>query len=104
LTVPTLESETIALRVTVIGGQRYDDDYTVIWRGLPIGRIIKSSGVPAHALQWSWTCNVYGKPGGASGNGTDLDDCKAKFKIASAQTRAGLTDADIAKAHEMRRG
>ena len=102
--MPTLESETIALRVTVIGGQRYDDDYTVIWRGLPIGRIMKSSGVPAHALQWSWTCNVYGKPGGAIGNGTDLDDCKAKFKIAWAQTRAGLTDADIAKAHEMRRG
>jgi hypothetical protein len=29
--------ETIALRVTMIGGQRYADDYQVIWRGLPIG-------------------------------------------------------------------
>jgi hypothetical protein len=37
------------------------------------------------------------------GNGTDLDDCKAKFKIAWAQIRAGLTDADVAKAHEMGR-
>ena len=37
------------------------------------------------------------------GSGTDLDDCKAKFKIAWAQIRAGLTDADVAKAHEMGR-
>jgi hypothetical protein len=44
----TSNSETIALRVTLIGGQRYDDDYTVIWRDLPIGRIMKSSGVPSH--------------------------------------------------------
>ena len=32
-------SESIALRVTVIGGLRYADDYQVIWRGLSIGRI-----------------------------------------------------------------
>jgi hypothetical protein len=78
----TPNPETIALRVTVIGGQHYADDYQVIWRGLPIGRIMKASGVPAHAPQWSWTCNVYGKPGGASGNGTDLNDRTAKFMIA----------------------
>jgi hypothetical protein len=29
------------LRATVIGGYRYPDDYQVIWRGLPIGRIMK---------------------------------------------------------------
>ena len=29
------DDETIALRATVIGGQRYADDYQVIWRGLP---------------------------------------------------------------------
>ena len=28
----TDKSETLALRPTVIGGQRYDDDFTVIWR------------------------------------------------------------------------
>jgi hypothetical protein len=33
--------ETIVLRTTVIAGQRYDDDYTVIWRGMSIGRIMK---------------------------------------------------------------
>jgi hypothetical protein len=34
-------SETIALRPTVIGGNRYPDNYQVIRRGLPIGRIIR---------------------------------------------------------------
>jgi hypothetical protein len=54
----TTDSDTIALRATVIAGKRYDDDFTVIWRGLPVGRIMKSSGVPAHIAQWSWTCYV----------------------------------------------
>jgi hypothetical protein len=39
-------SETIAQRVTVIGGQRHADDYQVIWRDLPIGRIMRASGGP----------------------------------------------------------
>jgi hypothetical protein len=74
-------SESIALRVTVIGGQRYDDDYQVIWCGLSIGRIMKSSGVPSHVDQWWWGSNVYGKPslGGDSGHDTDLEDCKVQF-------------------------
>jgi hypothetical protein len=46
-----IDDETIALRVAVIAGQPYADDYTVIWRGLSIGRIMKSSGVPAHVPQ-----------------------------------------------------
>jgi hypothetical protein len=29
---------TIALRATVIAGKRYEDDFTVIWGELPIGR------------------------------------------------------------------
>ena len=43
-----IDDETIALRVAVIAGQLYADDYTVNWRGLSIGRIMKSSGVPGH--------------------------------------------------------
>jgi hypothetical protein len=37
------DPETIALRVTVIGGKRWPDDYTVIWRGMSIGRIIRAN-------------------------------------------------------------
>ena len=94
------DDETIALRDTVIGGNRRADDLTVIWRGLPIGRITKISGV-----RWWWGCNFDGQLSldDDSGNGIDLDDCKAKFLIAWTRIRAALTDADIAKAYEMRR-
>jgi hypothetical protein len=40
------DDETIALRVTVIGGKRWPDDFTVIWRELPIGRIMLAPGLP----------------------------------------------------------
>jgi hypothetical protein len=55
-----LDNETITFRVTEIDVQSYPDDYTVTWRGLRIGRIRKSPGLPAHVDQWSWGCNVYG--------------------------------------------
>jgi hypothetical protein len=100
-----LDNETFTVHVTKIDGQSYPDDYTVIWRGLPIGRIRKSPGLPAHVDQWCWGCNVRGQPslGGDSGQGTDLEDCKAKFKIAWARIRSGLTDRNIAKARELQR-
>jgi|1185.fasta_scaffold1189201_1 hypothetical protein len=34
------------LRPTVIAGQRGEDDFQVIWDGIPIGRILKQPGVP----------------------------------------------------------
>ena len=40
----------------MIGGQTYADDYTVIWRTLPIG-IMRAPGLPPHVPQWRWTCN-----------------------------------------------
>jgi hypothetical protein len=89
------DPETIALRTTVIGGQRCADDFTVIWRKLPVGRIMRARGLRPNVPQWRWTCNIYGKPGGGSGSSVDLDDCTI---------RAGLTEADIAKAQAMRRG
>jgi hypothetical protein len=100
-----LDTESITIQVTKIVGKDYPDDYTVIWCGLPIGRIRKNPGLPAHVDQWSWGCNVYGQPslGGDSGPGTDLEDCKAKFKIAWARISARLTDRNIAKAREMQR-
>jgi hypothetical protein len=100
-----LDNETIAFRATVIGGERYTDDYTVIWRDLSIGRIRKNLGLPAHVDQWSWGCNVYGQPSlsGDSGQGANLEDCKRQFRTAWARVRAQLTDWDIRNAREMRR-
>jgi hypothetical protein len=97
------DDETIVLRMTLIGGEIYADDWTVIWRELPVGRIMRAPGLPPHVPQWRWTCNIYGKPGGGGGSGDDLDDCKRQFRETWAALRAGLTDDDIAMAHEMRR-
>ena len=84
--------------VTVIGGLHHPNVFTVFWRGLPIGRIMKSG-----ARRWWWGCNVDDRPSldDDSGDGKDLDDCKAKFLIAWTRMRAGLTNEDIAKAYRM---
>jgi hypothetical protein len=37
--------EAIVLRKTVIGDKGHPDDFTVVWRDLTIGRIMKRSGV-----------------------------------------------------------
>lgn len=92
--VMTDDSESVALRPTVIDGKRQEDDYEVIWRGLPIGRIMKPPGDP----HWWWACNVYGQPSTANDRGPAIDfkDCQLRFKIAWTRIRAGLTEADIA--------
>jgi hypothetical protein len=41
--------------------------------------------------------------GGDNGTGDGLDDCKAKLKAAWTRMRAGLTEADIAKAMDLQR-
>jgi hypothetical protein len=93
-----IDDETIALRVTLIGGRPCPNDFTVFWRGMPIGRIMKTTSV-----HWWWGCNVYDhlSLNDDSGNGIDLDDCKAKFLIAWTRIRAGLTNEDIAKSYRM---
>jgi hypothetical protein len=39
------DNEAIALRKTLIGGQTCADDFTVIWRDLSIGRIMRASDI-----------------------------------------------------------
>jgi hypothetical protein len=92
--VMTDDSESVALRPTVIDGKRQEDDYELIWRGLPIGRIMKPPTEP----HWWWGCNVYGQPlaAGDRGQGINFKDCQLRFKIAWTRIRAGLTEEDIA--------
>jgi hypothetical protein len=89
----TDDSESVVLRPTVIDGQRQEDDFEVIWRGLPIGRIMK----PPYNPHWWWGCNVYGQPLAANdrGPGINFKDCQLRFKIAWTRIRAGLTEEDI---------
>jgi PilZ domain-containing protein len=94
--VMTDDLESVALRPTVTDGKPQEDDYEVIWRGLPIGRIMKPPGDP----HWWWGCNVYGQPSTANdrGPGINFKDCQLRFKLAWTRIRAGLTEEDIANA------
>jgi len=92
----TDDLESVALRPTVVDGNRQEDDYEVIWRGLPIGRMMKPAGDP----HWWWGCNVYGQPSAATdrGPGINFKDCQLRFKLAWTRIRSGLTEEDIAVA------
>ena len=95
--------ETLTLRAAAIAGQRYADDYAVIWRGMSVGRILLGSGAPHDRPQWIWSCHVHGRPQGGDdrGNAADLVDAKARFKNAWTRIRASLTDQDIADAQQI---
>jgi hypothetical protein len=97
------DPETPTLRPTVIAGQRYADDYAVMWRGMSVGRILLGNGAPHDRPQWTWSCHVHGRPQGSDDRGSagDLVDAKAKFKEAWARIRASLTDQDIADAQQI---
>jgi hypothetical protein len=88
--------ETIALRPAVVDGVSRDDDFEVIWRDLPIGRILKQPDSP----HWWWGCNVYGQPAtpGDRGPAINFKDCQVRFKLAWAKIRPTLTEEAIAVA------
>ena len=90
----TDDLETIGLRPAVVDGVRRDDDFEVIWRGLPIGRILKQHDNP----HWWWGCNVYGQQPtpGDRGPAINFKDCQVRFKLAWAKIRPTLTEEAIA--------
>jgi hypothetical protein len=92
----TDDLETIALRPSVVDGVRQEDNYEVIWRDLPIGRILRPAGNP----HWWWGCNVYGQPPTHNdrGPGINFKDCQVRFKLAWARIRPTLTEEAIANA------
>ena len=75
----TDDTETISLRHTMVDGVQQDDDYEVIWRGLPVGRIMRQQD----SRQWWWGCNVYGRPPptGGTGRGLALNDGQRRFDL-----------------------
>src|SRR5262245_26378395 len=89
----TDDLETIALRPTVIGGARQDDDFEVVWRGFPVGRIMKQADGP----HWWWACSVYGLPPTPNDRGPAINfkDCQVRFRLAWARIRPTLTDETI---------
>ena len=74
------DPDAIALRPTVIGGARQDDDYEVVWRGFPVGRMMKQGDGP----HWWWACTVYGLPPTLNDRGPAINykDCQVRFRLA----------------------
>ncbi len=82
------DPDAIALRPTTIGGVRQDDDYEVVWRGFPVGRIMKQ----ADGQHWWWACTVYGLPPTPNDRGSAINykDCQVRFRLAWARIRPTL--------------
>jgi hypothetical protein len=87
------------MRPTVIGGETADGDYTMIWDGLPIGRISKSTAVGGRDA-WSWTVSLPNVPQSSShrGEAPSLIQAKELFRTAWYDLRHQLNDEQIAKA------
>jgi len=87
----------LKLRPTVIAGDKLEDDYQVIWDGIPIGRILKQPGVPVGRRNWSWGVIFPHMPQQPWHRGleSDLDECERCFRVAWSDIRAKLTEADI---------
>lgn len=94
-----MDDEQISLRKMAFEGIPYDDDWLVIWRGMPIGRILKQSGIAWGRPDWFWSITIqYVNPRGLDrGVAADFEGCKVAFKAAWADMRARLSDEDIAK-------
>jgi hypothetical protein len=85
------------LRPTVIAGDRLEDDYQVIWDGIPIGRILKQPGVPFGRPNWSWGVIFPHMPQQAWHRGLEssLEECQRRFKVVWSDIRRNLTETDI---------
>lgn len=84
------DPDAIALRPTLIGGVRQDDDFEVVWRGFPVGRIMKQADGP----HWWWACTAYGLPATANDRGVAINykDCQVRFRLAWSRIKPTLTE------------
>jgi|APCry1669190731_1035312.scaffolds.fasta_scaffold117472_1 hypothetical protein len=91
----------LTLRKTVIGGDALEDDYTVHFDGLQIGRIFRKHGVNARQV-WSWNVQPdVGFAPGLFGIEDDLDTAKAAFKASWDAFWPTLSEAQVAEWRRM---
>jgi PilZ domain len=90
--------ETVALRPMVVDGHAQTDDYEVVWRGLPVGRILKQPD----GQHWWWSCNLYGQPAVANDRGPAINfkDSQVRFNLAWTRIRPEITEQAIAVARQ----
>ena len=98
----TDDPDAVALRPTVIGGARQDDDFEVIWHGFPVGRIMKQAQGP----HWWWACSLYGLPATTNDRGPAISfkDCQVRFRLAWARIKPTLTSEIIQTAMQHSEG
>jgi hypothetical protein len=98
-----MDDEQLSLRPTVIAGDRLDNDYQIIWRGMSVGRIQQQPGIPVGRPNWSWGVAFPGQPQppGHRGLCSDLEECKRRVKVVWSGVRHALTEADIQNGREV---
>ncbi|MBR0687370.1 hypothetical protein JQ594_15670 [Bradyrhizobium manausense] len=89
----------LTLRKTVIGGATTPGDFVVIWDGLQIGRIFKTTAVGGHDA-WSWSCALPNVPQPSShrGRAGSLEAAKAQFRNAWEDLQSQLSYDQIREA------
>jgi hypothetical protein len=91
----------LALRPTVIAGEKSPDDYQVIWNGFSIGRIMKQTGMPQGRPDWSWSVSFPGRTQLTPhrGHAAGLTECKRLFKMVWLSIHRTLGEADMEARH-----
>ena len=94
-----MADDALKLRKMTFEGIPYDDDWLVVWRDIPVGRILKQSGTPVGKPNWFWGVNLPGQPQQAGHRGicSDIEECKRRFKVAWSGVKASLTESNIEK-------
>lgn len=91
----------LSMRPTVIGGDRLDDDYCVIFEGRSIGRIRLAEHHVDHVEEWRWNVNPpLPIPDWANGSATTLEGAQAAFRSAWEQFYARLSPEQIERWHK----
>jgi len=71
----------LLLRPTVIGGDKFKEDYCVIHEGRSVGRIMLTTNRSWQGVVWEWHVNPpLLIPPWCNGSAGSLEDAKSKFK------------------------
>lgn len=86
-----MSDDDLSLRSMKFEGFTLADDWLVIWRGQPVGRILKRSDVASGEPDWYWRVEFEQRQtDDMRGVERDFDSCKARFREAWQRLRAGL--------------
>lgn len=73
------EGGRLTRRPCVIGGQTREDDWEILWDGVPVGRIMRRTGNPIGTDPWSWHVQAGPPMHGLNGTAESFDAARAAF-------------------------